>query len=265
VAQRAYPSGAFQAHYRRADGASAAPGHHVNTLGQPVGTPLPGWKPPPAPPREVLRGRWCTLEPLSAERHAAQLYAANALDAEGRNWTYLTSGPFERFEDYRHWVDRSVQADDPLFFAVVDRKSGEAVGVASYLRIAPASGCIEVGHINFSPRLQRTPAATEAMYLMMRHAFELGYRRYEWKCDALNAPSRAAARRLGFAFEGIFRKALVYRGRTRDTAWYAVTDDDWPALRAAFERWLAPDNFDAEGRQRARLSALTAGIAPSHG
>ena len=132
------------------------------------------------------------------------------------------------------------------------------MGVASYLRIAPGAGSIEVGHINFSPLLQRTPAATEAMYLMMRHAFELGYRRYEWKCDALNAPSRAAAERLGLSFEGVFRQALVYKGRNRDSAWYAAIDKEWPALKSAFERWLAPENFDASGRQRKKLAELQA-------
>lgn len=265
VAHRGHANGAVQVHCRRASGPLPAPAAGTNALGQPVGAPLPEWRPPPPPPREAMTGRWCTLEPLDPDRHAAQLWAANALDAAGRSWTYLASGPFARFEDYRDWVARAARGDDPVFFAVVARDSGEAVGVASYLRIAPAAGSIEVGHLHFSPRLQRTPAATEAMYLMMRRAFELGYRRYEWKCDALNAPSRAAARRLGFAFEGIFRKALVYRGRSRDTAWYAVTEDDWPALRAALERWLAPENFDAAGRQRKRLSSLTAGIAAAVG
>jgi RimJ/RimL family protein N-acetyltransferase len=228
----------------------------TNPLGQPIGPALPDWRPPPPPPREALAGRLCTVEPLDPDRHAADLWAANALDADGRNWTYLTAGPFARFEEYRAWIEGAARGDDPLFFAVVDRARGKATGVASYLRIAPAAGSIEVGHINFSPLLQRAPAATEAMYLMMRRAFELGYRRYEWKCDALNAPSRAAALRLGFTFEGIFRKALVYRGRSRDTAWYAIVDDEWPRAQRAFERWLAPENFDADGRQRSPLAAL---------
>lgn len=231
-------------------------GPRTNGLGQPIGPALPDWRPPPAPPRTPMTGRWCAVEPLDPARHAADLWAANALDTEGRNWTYLTAGPFDTFAAYRDWLEAAAPGDDPLFHAVVAHDSGRAVGVASYLRIAPAAGSIEVGHIHFSPLLARTPAATEAMYLMMRRAFELGYRRYEWKCDALNAPSRAAALRLGFVFEGIFRKALVYRGRSRDTAWYAIVDDDWPAARAAFERWLAPDNFDAAGRQRARLAEL---------
>ena len=143
---------------------------------------------------------------------------------------------------------------DPLFHAIIDNQSGKAVGVAAFLRIDPANGVMEVGHINYSPRLQRTVMATEAMALMMRRVFdELGYRRYEWKCDSLNAPSRAAAKRLGFGYEGTFRQAIVYKGRNRDSAWFSITDREWPILRTEYDRWLAPDNFDAEGRQRSRL------------
>ena len=150
--------------------------------------------------------------------------------------------------------------DDPLFFAIVDAPSQTALGVASLMRIDPANGAIEVGHLAYSPRLQRTPAATEAMFLLMQYAFELGYRRYEWKCDTLNAPSRAAAQRLGFSFEGVFRQAVIYKERSRDTAWHSIIDAEWPALRAAFTQWLAPSNFDAAGRQLTRLSDLTAQI-----
>jgi RimJ/RimL family protein N-acetyltransferase len=212
-----------------------------------------------------MRGRHCWLEPLDADAHAKDLWDANSLDVEQRNWTYLTHGPYEDANEYAAWVRRAAAGDDPLFFAVVDAATRRAVGVASYLRIAPDAGSIEVGHINYSPLLQRRPGATEAMYLMMRHAFELGYRRYEWKCDALNLPSRAAAQRLGLSFEGVFRQALVYKGRNRDTAWYAAIDREWPALEAAFERWLAPDNFDEAGRQRISLSALTEPILVSRG
>ncbi len=157
------------------------------------------------------------------------------------------------------WVQRMSTSDDPLFFAVIDSASARAVGVASYLRIDPPNGAIEVGHIAYSPPLQQTRAATEAMYLMMQRAFALGYRRYEWKCDALNAASRAAAQRLGLSYEGVFRQASVYKGRNRDTAWYAAIDRDWPRLDAAFRSWLNPENFDADGRQRERLSELTGG------
>jgi RimJ/RimL family protein N-acetyltransferase len=148
-------------------------------------------------------------------------------------------------------------SEDPLFHVILDRAGEEPLGIASYLRIDPGNGVIEVGHLHFGPQLQRTPAATEAMALMMARAFdELGYRRYEWKCDSLNAPSRAAALRLGFTFEGIFRNAVVVKGRSRDTAWFSVTDAEWPKVRAGFEAWLAPANFDAEGRQRRGLAEL---------
>jgi RimJ/RimL family protein N-acetyltransferase len=230
-----------------------------NNLGQPIGDPVEDWMAPIAPPAERIVGRYCRLEPLSAERHAKQLWEANDLDRERRNWTYLTYGPYATLNEYREWVRAMAAGSDPVFFAIVTG-SNRATGVAAYLRIMPDAGSIEVGHINYSPLLQRTPAATEAMYLMMRRAFELGYRRYEWKCDSLNAPSRRAAQRLGFSYEGVFRNAMVTKGRNRDTAWYAAIDSEWPALRDAFERWLDPSNFDAEGGQRLRLSDLTAPI-----
>ena len=204
-----------------------------------------------------MAGRFCTVERLDPDRHAADLFSANRLDTEGRIWTYLPYGPFESFETFREWMISYCLNNDPLFHAVIDNVTGNAVGVASYLRIEPANGSIEVGHINNSPLLQRTPAATEAMFLMMKQAFELGYRRYEWKCDSLNAKSRAAAQRLGLSFEGIFRQAAIYKGRSRDTAWYAAIDREWPALEAAFMRWLEPANFDERGLQRMRLTDLT--------
>lgn len=225
----------------------------------PVGAPLPGWQPRPWPPRTVMAGHYCRMEPLAAEAHAEHLYRAYAKDPAHRVWTYLPYGPFASANAYAAWVREVCARDDPLFHAVVDSETGRAAGVASYLRIQPDTGVIEVGHINFSPRLQRTAAATEAMYLMMRRALgELGYRRYEWKCDALNAASRRAAERLGFVFEGVFRQATIYKGRNRDTAWYSVIDAEWPALGRAYEAWLDPANFDAEGRQRSRLAELTA-------
>jgi RimJ/RimL family protein N-acetyltransferase len=204
-----------------------------------------------------MEGRFCRLEPLDPGRHAAALFAADAADTDARSWTYLAYGPFSTLAEYRDWMIATCLGDDPMFFAVVDRTDGKPAGVASYLRIDPPNGSIEVGHIHYSPRLQRSAAATEAMYLMMSRAFDLGYRRYEWKCDALNAPSRAAAERLGLTFEGIFRQATVYKGRNRDSAWYAAVDSEWSALREAFRRWLDPANFDDIGRQRLRLSDLT--------
>jgi RimJ/RimL family protein N-acetyltransferase len=228
----------------------------VNSLGQPIGPELPGWRPPPRPARTALEGRFCRVEPLEVARHARDLHDANSLDPEGRMWTYLFSGPFASLEEYRAWLEPRPASEDPLFFAFMDKARRQAVGTGAYLRIDPANGVMEVGHLAFSPLMQRTPVATEAMHLMMRHAFELGYRRYEWKCDALNAASRRAAERLGFTFEGIFRQAIVYKDRSRDTAWYSIIDREWPALDAAFRAWLDPSNFDADGRQRTSLAAL---------
>jgi len=239
----------------------------TNHLGQPIGFPLPNWTPRPRPPRTPLEGRYCRVEPLDPARHAAELFRANATDREGRNWTYLAYGPFADLAGYSAWMRKTCLGEDPFFHAIIDGKSGEAVGVASYLRIDPPAGVIEVGHINYSPLLQRKPAATEAMFLLMRRVFdELGYRRYEWKCDSLNAPSRAAAGRLGFAYEGLFRHNVVTKGRNRDTTWFSILDTEWPALKAAFERWLAPANFSPDGSQRESLSALTqAAVAPLRG
>jgi RimJ/RimL family protein N-acetyltransferase len=206
-----------------------------------------------------MEGRFCRLEPLDPARHAGDLFAANQLDKDGRNWTYLSVGPFEDLSSYRAWLDKMAKGDDPLFHAIIDNSTGKAVGVATFMRIDPPNGVIEVGNINYSPLLQRKPGATEAMYLMMVRVFdELGYRRYEWKCDSLNAPSRAAAARLGFQYEGLFRQAVVYKGRNRDTAWFSIIDGEWPALKRAYQQWLAPENFDAGGQQKRKLSDLIA-------
>lgn len=237
----------------------------TNELGQPIGFAVHDWRAPDPPSRQPMSGRTCRLEVLDPERHAEDLHAANMQDRESRIWTYLGYGPFESLDEYRKWADEISRESDPLFFAIVDSTLKKALGVASYLRISPANGSIEVGHINYSPPLQRTPAATEAMYLMMKRAFEAGYRRYEWKCDALNARSRAAAQRLGFSYEGIFRQATLYKGRNRDTAWYAAIDRDWPELDRAFTQWLDASNFDAEGRQRVPLTELTQPILKARG
>jgi len=236
-----------------------------NALGQPIGEPLQGWSPPPSLPRSSMTGRYCRLEMLDVNVHGEDLWLVVSLDDDGRNWTYLGYGPFASKGDYLQWLAGAAASEDPLFHAIIDGASGNAVGVASFLRIDPVNGSIEVGHIHYSPALQRTRAATEAMYLMMKRVFELGYRRYEWKCDSLNGPSRAAARRYGFSYEGIFRQATSYKGRNRDTAWYAAIDREWPALEAAYVTWLDPENFDPQGRQRRSLSALTASILVSSG
>ncbi|MFK7734346.1 MAG: GNAT family N-acetyltransferase [Pseudomonadales bacterium] len=218
--------------------------------GMQVGTSIADWQAPPHPPKTIMTGQYCTLEPFSVEHHANDLYKAFALDVDGRNWAYMPYGPFESLEAFEAWARTTCIGEDPIFYTVIDALSGKPVGVASYLRIAAAVGSIEVGHIHFSPLLQSTRMATEAMYLMMRRVFdELGYRRYEWKCNALNAPSCRAAERFGFQFEGIFRQATISKNRNRDTAWFAIMDEDWPSMRASFERWLASDNFDADGQQ----------------
>jgi RimJ/RimL family protein N-acetyltransferase len=227
---------------------------HTTPLGEPIGAPVPDWTPPPAPTRMVLEGRYCRLEPLTLE-HAPALYEALAADREGRTWTYMPNGPFDSAEAYRDWVWGAAQGSDPLHYAIV--VDGRPLGTASYLRIAPSAGTIEVGYITYSPSLQRTRAATETMYLMMGWAFDAGYRRYEWKCNALNGPSRRAAQRLGLSYEGVFRQAVVVKSRNRDSAWYAAIDSEWPAIRTAMETWLEPANFDADGVQRQSLSALT--------
>lgn len=232
---------------------------------QPVGFPLPDWRPPPPPSRTALQGRYCRVEPLDAGRHAADFHAANLLEPDLRGWTYLTYGPFASADDCRRWAEQSAQRTDYLFYALIDLRSGKAAGMAAYMRIDTANGSIEIGSIKYTPLIARQPAATEAMHLMTGNAFALGYRRCEWKCDALNAPSRAAAQRLGFSYEGTFRQAVVHKDRNRDTAWYSIIDGEWPALRQTHEQWLAPENFDARGHQCVRLSDLTAPLLAARG
>lgn len=227
-----------------------------NDLNQPVGPLLPGWSPRPHPDAPVLEGRYCRLERLDARRHSEELFDADQEDSRGESWTYLPYGPFTDLADHRRWAN-TVSRDATLrMHAVVSTDTAtsgpdqRAVGVVSLLRIRPDMGVLEVGHVHYSPRLQRTRAATEAHYLLARYVFdELGYRRYEWKCDALNAPSRSAAERLGFTYEGTFRHDRIVKGRNRDTAWYSMIDSEWPAVRSRLSDWLRPDNFDARGRQ----------------
>lgn len=208
-----------------------------------------------------MAGRYCLVEPVDVERHAAGLFEAYSDAPDGRDWTYLFAERPADSAAFGSYLRSAAASEDPLHFTIVDLATGKAVGTAALMRIEPVHGVIEVGSIAYSPRLKQTRAGTEAMYLMMRRAFdELGYRRYEWKCDSLNAPSRAAAHRLGFTFEGIFRQAIVYKNRNRDTAWYSIVDVEWPRVRAAFDGWLAPGNFDAEGRQRRSLSTIRDGL-----
>ncbi|WP_106745165.1 GNAT family N-acetyltransferase [Yoonia maritima] len=228
----------------------------TNPQGQPIGNPVPEWTGCAPIPKTPMCGQYCDLVPLDLA-HSDELFAAFDADTTGTLWTYMPVGPFASAQDYAAWVETARQSQDPLYFAIIAKDTGRPVGVASFLRIDPANGVVEVGFITFAPALQRTPAATEAMYLMMKRAMgDLGYRRYEWKCDALNAPSRSAAQRLGFSYDGLFRQATIYKGRNRDTAWFSILDQDWPTVEHAFQTWLAPDNFDTNGQQRQRLSDL---------
>lgn len=230
-----------------------------NHLGQPIGDPVPNWQGAKFPQREPIQGDFAIVEPLDPVRHADDLHAAFAADNDGALWTYMFDGPFQSKPDFLSWLSRVEATSDPLFYVVVDRSTGKAAGLAAYMRIKPVVGVIEIGNIALSPSLQRTSAATEAMYLFMRHAFEeLGYRRYEWKCDSLNAASQRAAIRFGFRYEGTFEQAIVYKGRNRDTAWYSILDRDWPSIKQAYEQWLDPKNFDNNGQQKQQLSKLIA-------
>jgi RimJ/RimL family protein N-acetyltransferase len=218
-------------------------------------TDLSQWTPRSRPPRRVHQGRYVRLEPLDPARHGDDLHAASSGPGAEERFRYLFDHPPESRAGFEPWLARAASSEDPVFFAIVDEATGRAEGRMAFMRIDQSHGVIETGSILFGPRLARTRAATEAVYLQARHAFdELGYRRFEWKCDDLNEPSKRAAERLGFTFEGVFRQHMVVKGRNRDTAWYAMLDAEWPLRKQAFERWLAPDNFDADGRQRASLS-----------
>ncbi|MFD3190116.1 GNAT family N-acetyltransferase [Sedimentitalea sp. HM32M-2] len=225
---------------------------------RPIGPPVENWVPPPAPTGAVLQGRYARLQPLDARTHASALFQAYA--GHDALWDYMGAGPFADADEFARWVRDTVADPAHRFYAITDLQSGQLGGMASYLRINPQAGSIEVGNISFAPVLQRTRAATEAMTLMTGWAFAAGYRRYEWKCNALNAPSRRAAQRLGLSYEGVFRQALIVKGRNRDTAWFAAIDSEWPRLRAAYDRWLEPANFDGNGRQILRLGDLTRSI-----
>ncbi|MCY0388179.1 GNAT family protein [Robbsia sp. Bb-Pol-6] len=232
--------------------------HHHNAYGQAVGAPLPHWTEARVPGPTTLVGRYVRLEPVDPARHARALHAAYEEASDEPIWTYLNIGPFASESAFQDHLARIAGSADPRHFALVDLADEQPAGTFALMRIDPPNGVIELGFVVYSPRLRRTRIATEALYLLMRHVFDdLGYRRLEWKCDALNAPSRAAALRYGFHFEGIFRQATVYKGRTRDTAWFSVIDAEWPALRQAYERWLGAPNFTADGVQIERLSDLT--------
>ncbi len=227
-----------------------------NKFGQSVGFSVEGWQPCGWPSHTPLDGVTCRLEPTHPT-HAADLFDAFVTHGNDKYWTYLPYGPFPDLAAFKNWLDGTTLGKDPQFYTIFDPLTGKAVGLASYLRIQPEIGSIEVGHIHFSTLLQKKPAATEAMFLLMKRAFdEMGYRRYEWKCDALNEPSKMAAMRLGFKPEGVFRQHTMYKGRNRDTAWFSILDSEWPQIKQAFEAWLAPANFNADGEQVKRLIDL---------
>jgi RimJ/RimL family protein N-acetyltransferase len=231
----------------------------LNEYGQPVGEPAPGWQGAQPLRNEPLVGRYCRIEPVDVERHVQDLFEAYNEAPDGSDWTYLAVGPFRSLAEYREHLTRMAASADPRHHAVVDLATGKAIGTLALMRVDAANGVIEVGHVTYSRRLKKTRVATEAMFLLLKHVFdELGYRRFEWKCDSLNAPSRGAALRYGFSFEGIFRQAIVYRGRNRDTAWYSIIDPEWLVLSESYSQWLDERNFDAEGNQREKLADLIA-------
>lgn len=230
----------------------------INTLGQPVGFPVPNWTRRPDVPWTPLIGRTCRLDPLNVETHARDLFDAFSLDPEGRNWTNLKDGPFPDFPSFHAWLEDITADKNRLDYVITDGRTDRAVGMICYTCIEPDHGSIEVGGMKFSPLMQRTTMGTEAMYLMMRRAFdELGYRRYAYRCNLLNFKSREAAVRFGFRSEATFRQRIVYGGRNGDITWFSILDSEWPKLRAAYEKWLSPENFDKDGKQRQRLSDLT--------
>ena len=212
---------------------------------------------PPHPKGITIEGNLVNLKPLVSNQFANELFQSNAIDKDDLNWAYLPYGPFENLEDYSKWIESFEGSNDPVFFAIISKKLKKAIGVASYLRINPSIGSIEVGHINFSPLLQRTTEATEAMYLMMKWVFDNGYRRYEWKCNALNLKSRNAAQRLGFSYEGVFRQMTIAKGRNRDTAWFAMIDKEWQSIERCFNEFLSESNFALDGKPKISLSSLT--------
>ena len=234
---------------------------HRNQYDQPIGPAVAGWAERPRPPRHTSPGRYCRMEPVDPQRHAADLFAAYMEAPDARDWTYLFPERPETLPVFRDYLTDLAKTEDPLHYTIVDAETTKPLGTAALMRIDPVHGVIEVGSIAYSPRIKQTRAGTEAMYLLMRLVFDdLRYRRYEWKCDSLNGPSRAAALRYGFTFEGIFRHAIVYKRRSRDTAWFSVIAEEWPRIRSAFETWLDPANFDADGAQRRQLASIRASL-----
>jgi RimJ/RimL family protein N-acetyltransferase len=228
-----------------------------NQFGQVLGHLVENWIPCQKPAKTILQGRYCILEPIEIDKHAIKLFNALSIDNQGASWTYLPYGPFDTRNDFKDWLAKTMSDNDALLYAILDVKTQEPIGISGYLRMNPEHGVIEIGHLHFSALLKQTSLATEAIYLMLRLAFDkYGYRRCEWKCNDLNEPSRRAAERFGFTFEGIFRQNYVFKNRNRDTAWFSVIDSEWPILKEKFEKWLNPDNFEANGKQILKLAQI---------
>lgn len=217
-------------------------------------TDLQNWTPRPKPERKALEGRYVRLEPLDPKKHGDELFAASSVADADQRFTWLFEFPPASREEFEPWLDKVAKSEDPLFFVVIDKASGKVAGRQALMRTDPTNGVIEIGSIYWGPLISRKPAATEAQFLFMQYIFdELGYRRYEWKCHNENGPSKRAAERFGFSFEGIFRQHMVAKGRNRDTAWFSILDSEWPALKKAYQAWLAPENFDSDGQQKKKL------------
>lgn len=231
--------------------------YEINEFGQPIGLLINNLQKPKFPEKIKIHGKFSILEPLSSEIHAEDLYEANSIDKNGECWTYLNYGPFNTISEYKKWIIGIEDLIDPTFYAIIDKNTSKAVGVISYLRIDLENSSIEVGHLNFSNLLKKTKAATESLYLLMNYAFELGFRRYEWKCNSLNFPSKIAAERFGFSYEGTFRQHTINKNRNRDTSWFSIIDSEWKEIKAAFEIYLNDNNFDENGNQKISLSSLT--------
>jgi RimJ/RimL family protein N-acetyltransferase len=224
-----------------------------------VSEDLKNWTPRPRPERIAIEGRYVRLEPLDAAKHGDGLYDASSVSDAGDRFRWLPDLPPENRSAFQPWLDKSAASPDPMFWTVIDKESGKIAGRQTLMRIDPTYGVIEIGNIYWGPLISRKPAATEAQFLFTKYAFDLGYRRYEWKCNNRNEPSKRAALRFGFQFEGIFRQHMIVKGENRDTAWYSIIDTEWPSLRRAYEAWLDPSNFDREGRQQRRLEDFRAG------
>jgi RimJ/RimL family protein N-acetyltransferase len=229
--------------------------HNKNQFGQIIADSIENWTTRQKPTKTTIQGKYCSLEPIEINKHASKLFDSLAIENQGESWTYLPYGPFDTLDKFKDWLTETMSDNDTLLYAILDFETQQPIGISGYLRINPEHGAIEIGHLHFSKLLKQTPLATEAIYLMIRLAFDkLGYRRCEWKCNALNEPSRLAAERFGFKFEGIFRQSYVFKNRNRDTVWFSIIDGEWVRLKEKFETWLHPSNFNVAGKQILKLT-----------